>query len=391
MLHFDKWVSKQGLTNEEEVNMKKIRFASILLALTLISLITVQSAWSIDNQLWQPRPIPLGISGGNINDISKLYCCGGTLGALVQDTNNAQYILSNNHVLAKTNKGIIGDDIIQPGLIDQNPVCYKDYADAVADLSKFVPILFKRGATNRVDAAIAKIRDGAVDSSGSILNIGETSNSTVLPTLGMPVKKSGRTTGLTSGTITATNVTVNVTYNKSCGIGSQTAKFINQVMIGPGGFSGGGDSGSLIVEDCSPYPRAVGLLFAGSDAVTVANPITNVLALLGVSMVGTTTYCSSSLITTGTSDSMTAESQLPPQVNQKAIEAVNKVKDRNEEAILKIEGVVGMGIGISETVPGKVVIEVYVKKFAHEMRNIVPEMLENIPVKIVETGEIIAY
>jgi hypothetical protein len=310
---------------------------------------------------------------------------------VVQDTNNAQYILSNNHVLAKTNKGIIGDDIIQPGLIDQNPVCYKDYADAVADLSKFVPILFKRGATNRVDAAIAKIRDGAVDSSGSILNIGETSNSTVLPTLGMPVKKSGRTTGLTSGTITATNVTVNVTYNKSCGIGSQTAKFINQVMIGPGGFSGGGDSGSLIVEDCSPYPRAVGLLFAGSDAVTVANPITNVLALLGVSMVGTTTYCSSSLITTGTSDSMTAESQLPPQVNQKAIEAVNKVKERNEEAILKIEGVVGMGIGISETVPGQVVIEVYVKKSAHEMRNIVPEMLENIPVKIVETGEIIAY
>lgn len=391
MLHFDKWVSKQGLTNEEEVNMKKIRFASILLALTLISLITVQSAWSIDNQLWQPRPIPLGISGGNINDISKLYCCGGTLGALVQDTNNAQYILSNNHVLAKTNKGIIGDDIIQPGLIDQNPVCYKDYADAVADLSKFVPILFKRGATNRVDAAIAKIRDGAVDTSGTILDIGEVSNSTVLPTLSMPVKKSGRTTGLTSGTITATNVTVNVTYNKSCGIGSQTAKFINQVMIGPGGFSGGGDSGSLIVEDCSPYPRAVGLLFAGSDTVTVANPITNVLALLGVSMVGTTTYCSSLVTTTGTSDSMTAESQLPPQVNQKAIEAVNKVKDRNEEAILKIEGVVGMGIGISETVPGKVVIEVYVKKFAHEMRNIVPEMLENIPVKIVETGEIIAY
>jgi hypothetical protein len=391
MLHFDKWVSMQGLTNEEEVTMKKIRFVSILLTLTLISLIAVQSAWSIDNQLWQPRPVPLGTSGGNINDISKAYCCGGTLGSVVQDTNNAQYILSNNHVLAKTNKGIIGDDIIQPGLIDQNPVCYKDYADAVADLSKFVPILFKRGATNRVDAAIAKIRDGAVDSSGSILNIGETSNSTVLPTLGMPVKKSGRTTGLTSGTITATNVTVNVTYNKSCGIGSQTAKFINQVMIGPGGFSGGGDSGSLIVEDCSPYPRAVGLLFAGSDAVTVANPITNVLALLGVSMVGTATYCSSSLITTGTSDSMTAESQLPPQVNQKAIEAVNKVKERNEEAILKIEGVVGMGIGISETVPGQVVIEVYVKKSAHEMRNIVPEMLENIPVKIVETGEIIAY
>lgn len=50
-----------------------------------------------------------------------------------------------------------------------------------------------------------------------------------------------------------------------------------------------------------------------------------------------------------------------------------------------------MGIGLSETAPGQVVIEVYVKKSAHEMKHVIPEVLKDIPVKIVETGEIIAY
>ncbi|MBA3060618.1 MAG: hypothetical protein FP832_03040 [Nitrospirae bacterium] len=58
---------------------------------------------------------------------------------------------------------------------------------------------------------------------------------------------------------------------------------------------------------------------------------------------------------------MTPQSQLPHQANQKPVEAVKKVKERNEETILGIEGVVGMGIGLSEIVPGQIVIEVYVK------------------------------
>lgn len=367
-------------------NIYKTALAFLLLALFVI----VHPAWP-QNTDWQPRPIELGTSGGNINDISILYCCGGTLGALVQAT-NIPYILSNNHVLAKTNKGIIGEDIIQPGLIDQNPVCYKDYNDVVADLSKFVPISFTRGTINKVDAAIAQVRSGAVDSSGYILQIGVVSNAIVPPALNMPVKKSGRTTGLTTGTITAINVTVDVIYNKVCGIGSQKARFIGQIMIGPGGFSAGGDSGSLIVEDCLPSPRALGLLFAGSSTVTVANPISDVLSSLGVGMVGTEGYCSSSMTATSTEGfTMTAQSQLPSQANHRAVEAASRVKERNEEAILRIEGVVGMGIGLSETVPGQVVIEVYVKKPTHEIRHMIPEALEGIPVKIVETGEIVAY
>src|SRR5437899_284625 len=91
----------------------------------------------------QPFPIQLGTSGGNINDTSKGFCYGGTLGALVEDTSGTKYILSNNHVLARTNAAAIGEDIIQPGLIDESPACFKDTNDIVADLSAFIPIQFK--------------------------------------------------------------------------------------------------------------------------------------------------------------------------------------------------------------------------------------------------------
>ncbi len=88
---------------------------------------------------------------------------------------------------------------------------------------------------------------------------------------------------------------------------------------------------------------------------------------------------------------MTAQSQLPPQANEAAIEAASKVKERNEEAILHLEGVVGMGIGLSKTLPDQIVIEVYVKRPTHEMGRVIPEVLEGIPIEIVGTGEIIAY
>ena len=52
------------------------------------------------------RPIMLGTSGGNINGFIKnkkgqvIGCVTGTLGSMVEDSSNNQYILSNNHVLA---------------------------------------------------------------------------------------------------------------------------------------------------------------------------------------------------------------------------------------------------------------------------------------------------
>ena len=368
---------------------KKIYQRISYLSLVLASLIAAQSIWAQSTD-WQQRPIQLGTSGGNIRDKSTLYCCGGTLGALVQNKRGVQYILSNNHVLAKSNKGIIGQRISQPGLIDTG--CSLILDDVVANLSNFVPISFD--TNNKVDAAIAKVRKdcldpnndlvNCVDPTGQILEIGELSNFTVTPTLNMRVKKNGRTTGLTSGTILAIDATIFVTYGKTCGIGRKVAKFVKQIRIGGAAFSMSGDSGSIIVEDCSTYPRAVGLLFAGNNANTeaFANPINPVLSKLGVSMVGTSGYCTSS-------SGMAGQLQLP--TSQRALETTRRAKERHEKVIFQIEGVVGTGIGLSETVSGETVIEVYVKKPVERMSFALPKALDGVPVKIVETGEILAY
>jgi hypothetical protein len=344
----------------------------------------------------QPFPIQLGTSGGNINDSSKGFCYGGTLGALVEDDSGNQYILSNNHVLARTNVATIGEDIIQPGLIDQSPTCFKDTADIVADLSAFIPILFKTKGTmppNAVDAAIAQVRVGKVDPTGFVMDIGPLSSDTVAPSLGMAVKKSGRTTGVTNGNITAVSATIDV----SLGSG-KTARFVDQIVVGPGNFIAAGDSGSLMVEDVVANPRAVGLLFAGSSTTAIANPIDDVLDSFGVSMVGSGPSASvmgkilawaKKLLSV--TESQAANAQLPPQASQAAVDAVKRVKQRHEGRLLAIPGVIGVGVGVLEKAVRQAAIEVYVIQATDSLRQALPNSLDDVDVKIVETGEIHAY
>lgn len=260
------------------------------LALTLSSGTGVLADGGAGHQTPQPYPIQLGTSGGNIFDISMLYCCSGTLGTLVKDGNGTQYILSNNHVLARFNAGAIGDPINQPGMIDQQ--CAPD--GAIAALADFVKIQVSKGRKikeNLVDAAIAEVIPGLVRSDGAILDIGPVSGSVVAAFVNQAVQKSGRTTGHTTGTVSAIDVTVDVGYSKECGgPANQVARFVNQIRITPGSFSDGGDSGSAIIESgvvdpVDNLPRTVGLLFAGSSTSTLANPIDPILNLLGVTMV----------------------------------------------------------------------------------------------------------
>ena len=57
-------------------------------------------------------------------------CCGGTLGSLIQNSSvpPKQYLLSCNHVLARSDQAQAGaeEEIIQPGLIDNNCTPYGD-------------------------------------------------------------------------------------------------------------------------------------------------------------------------------------------------------------------------------------------------------------------------
>lgn len=114
---------------------------------------------------------------------------------------------------------------------------------------------------------------------------GTPKSTTMGAAINLKVKKYGRTTGQTKGRVTAINATVNVGYS------SGVARFVNQIIIEPGDFSAGGDSGSLIVVDGKGPNKAndrkpVGLLFAGSFFITVANPIDAVLDRFDVTIDG---------------------------------------------------------------------------------------------------------
>lgn len=236
----------------------------------------------------QTPPIQLGTSGGWRYDLANGYCCGGTLGSLVLK-GGTQYVLSNYHVLeadivsgGNVRVAQAGDPVIQPGLIDVN--CSANNAQNVATLSGI-----KSLPGSNVDAAIAAVVPGMVRTDGAILEVGTISSSTVNASLSQAVKKSGRTTGLTRSSVAGLNATVSVTYSNECAGGTAFTKtFTGQIVINNRGskFLNSGDSGSLMVEDLSTNPRAVGLLFAGSSQYAIANPIGQVLSFFGASMVG---------------------------------------------------------------------------------------------------------
>jgi len=244
------------------------------------------------------RPAPGGVSLGHV------LVTAGTLGCVVRDRASGDaLILSNNHVLANANQASPGDPILQPGAIDGG----HEPADVVAALERFSEIQFAREpatcplarglvrlvnalaawtgfnhrleawredplAVNRIDAAVARPFDEN-DLLAEVLEIGPV-RGTRPPELGLKVRKSGRSSGLTTGEITVLDATITVGY------GERTARFAGQMVTTA--MSQPGDSGSVLVEVGGT--RAVGLLFAGSDQVTLYNPIESVLSALAVEL-----------------------------------------------------------------------------------------------------------
>jgi hypothetical protein len=221
-----------------------------------------------------PRPAPIGVSTGNRGE-----CSAGTIGCRVKGGGNV-YALSNNHVYALENKASIGSEVLQPGLYDTG--CVYNSANVIGKLYKFIPIVFSRRASNKIDAAVALTNIGMVDNATPDDGYGIPSSTTATPSVNMPVQKYGRTTSLTKGTITGTNVIINVGYS------SGTARFVNQIIVeSDTAFIGAGDSGSLLVTD-DGGKNPVGLLFAGTSdgKLAVANPIDAVLSAFGVTIDG---------------------------------------------------------------------------------------------------------
>jgi hypothetical protein len=218
------------------------------------------------------RPVPIGVSTGH----PKVTA--GTIGARVTDGLRA-FALSNNHIFAASNGGSEGDNLLQPGVADGG----KDPDDAIGTLFDFEPLHFCRGGctANRIDAAIALTSTEDLGNETPEGGYGKPRSRAVDPSLGLQVQKFGRTTGLTMGRITGIHATIDVSYRDGI------ARFEDQVVISATGgndFSAGGDSGSLVVTKgvLLGDRRPVGLLFAGSNVSTLANPIGPVLERFGV-------------------------------------------------------------------------------------------------------------
>jgi hypothetical protein len=336
------------------------------------------------------RPAPGGVS------IGHYQITAGTFGCVVRDrTTGERLILSNNHVLANSNDARPGDPILQPGPYDGGRI----NDDIIAHLVRFCPIQFDvqpgtcnlaglyatvgnliaklAGSTHRVqvfqanplaanqaDAAAARPTDDSVILD-EILDIGEIAGTTPA-TLGMGVRKSGRTTGFTTGTISVINATVSVTYGAG-----RTARFENQLVAGP--MSQGGDSGSLVVAGDSPL--AVGLLFAGSDQSTIFSPIQAALDCLEV-------------------DILTAQASASSQPRA-SVERAQSVKNTHEAELMSKPNVVGVGVGYRQRGGQQtdelgliVMVENKLPSTQLSPQDVIPSEIEGVPVDVQEVGQI---
>jgi len=176
-----------------------------------------------DHKALQTTPIKMGTSGGWRYDLANGYCCGGTLGSLIQVGGNKR-ILSNYHVFeadiingGNGRKASTGDPIVHPALIDIGCQAANGIDVATLVVSSALP-------NNNVDCSSANIINGQVDTSGAILEIGTISSATVAAYINQPVKKSGRTTGLGRAKVSGLNATVSITYENECAGGTAFTK-----------------------------------------------------------------------------------------------------------------------------------------------------------------------
>jgi hypothetical protein len=328
----------------------------------------------------------------------------------------AFFILSNNHVLARENRATYGDAIPQPGCetgagAKCAPNCVP--ADKVAFLSAWQNLV-PGGADNEMDAAIAQILPRAVDTTGEILDLGAgyagdgppgiTPKAAAVEGL---VKKSGRTTGFTRGKIKQINGTADIEYVPG------VVHFVKVIFIEddagktPFPFGDGGDSGSLIVEDTSAAcPAPQGLLFGGlledcvlsqceisgnacttardcQPKIIYANPIQLVLDRFNVDMVG--------CVAGGGGGGAGSGPPVAPSFAAGPFSAVDLqyamgVQEAREAELFAVPGVVAVAIGASKTAPDQPAIVVYVEGLTPEIRRLIPSTLDGVEVRVERSG-----
>lgn len=211
-------------------------------------------------------PLLGGISIGPCGAVGG-YVYTGTLGCMVKDRETQEVLMMTNyHVLAE--KWPVGEQVVQPSRVDTGSCP----ADLVGSLVRSV-------ISENVDGAVARITNRTHNC--SIHEIGDVKGKGSA-TVGMNVRKRGRTTGYTHGIVDSIDATVTVPYDH----GDQILR--NQILIDVDTsqstqFGNSGDSGSVVVDGEN---KIVGLYFAGTSdgSLGVANPIDAVLNELNVDL-----------------------------------------------------------------------------------------------------------
>lgn len=204
--------------------------------------------------LTSPRLRPV-LGGGSIGFPGA---AGGTIASVCFDLRTgAPHLLSNHHVLVMAPETRLRNRVLQPGGGDPA-------SDVVGRLARAAPLRPDRA--NRVDAAIARL-DVAHDA-------------VALPApadvaLGRPVRKSGSASGVTTGRVQDLHADIVVDVR------GRPTRFAGQLVLDL--EAAPGDSGSLVVTDAG---EPVGLLFAGTDAFVLANPMAAVLQALRIRLPG---------------------------------------------------------------------------------------------------------
>jgi hypothetical protein len=356
-----------------------------------------------DNANTLPVPVELGSSGSNAHDFvnntakNTITCCGGSLGSLVT-RGGTQYILSNTHILARSDAASIGDAIVQPGLID-TATCTTANTTTVANLSQFFNL--QTSPTPNIDAAIAQVVAGKVDPTGKIIYLGAATDSNGVPVpgapqqgtglpassvaVGRPVAKSGRSTGLTCSTVEATNITTSVDYTVNCdGTGTKfTVSYTNQIGVVGGDFSGEGDSGSLIVTQDTANP--VALLYAGSDTDTVGNPVADVLNFFksgsnAVTFVGGGAHAVVGCTLPAAPQS--AKTVVPSSLASQVIQKATATRDLHAPELLAYPEVQAVGVGQSYDNPKEAAVLFFVTQ--GESRTNLPAQVDGVRTRVIE-------
>jgi hypothetical protein len=383
----------------------------------------------LDNQAAQTSTVQFGTSGGNNNDVDTdssgniLDCASGTLGSLVQDQASNLYILSNNHVLADSDQGKVGDPVIQPGLVDTGCTQFATGVTGITQvghLQYFVPLLYPPTVPNppatNVDAALAATTSTSVDATGKIIALGgagagsptsSTNIGSAPPVAGtgevltsanlntIHVAKSGRTTGLTCSTVDTIGTTIQVSYFLDAAETQPytTKTFTNQIGIPGSYFSDAGDSGSLLVDTANA--QAVGLFFAGATATSTqpgesfAQPIGDVLTELGqyggapsgttFTMVGGTPHTVNCL----NYDANTATASVA--VSASNLNAAKAVASQQGSALVDAsKGILGVAAGRSLDQPGQAAVLVYTDQ-NHAGPIAVPQTIGGLPTRVIAT------